>query len=115
LLTSNFAFGETPVDDITTSEIADAIDRIERPGERSHAYVVLKVFFNWSLEREYCSANPIAVIRRPKVPSANERVSNDDELAAVWPTTNGKGCGIERPHRHHGYQAARKAARQCRK
>ena len=62
LLTSHFAFGETPVEDISTSEVTDAIDRIERPAERSHAYVALKVFFNWCLEREYCAANPLAVI-----------------------------------------------------
>ncbi len=63
LLANHFAFGETPVEDISTNEVADAIDRIERPGERSHAYVALKVFFNWCLQREYCAANPMAVIR----------------------------------------------------
>ena len=91
LLTNHFAFGETSVDDITTSDVADAIDRIERPGERAHAYVALKVFFNWCLEREYCAGNPMAVIRKPKLPSAKERVLSDDELAAIWEATEDLG------------------------
>jgi integrase len=91
LLENHFAFGETSVADISTSEVADAIDRIERLGERSHAYVALKVFFNWCLEREYCSANPMAVIRKPRVPSAKERVLSDDELAAIWEATEHLG------------------------
>jgi integrase len=91
LLSNHFAFGETPVEDISTNEVADAIDRIERPGERSHAYVALKVFFNWCLQREYCTANPMAVIRKPKLPSAKERVLSDDELAAIWQATEDLG------------------------
>ena len=92
LLANHFAFGETPVEDISTNEVADAIDRIERPGERSHAYVALKVFFNWCLQREYCTANPMAVIRKPKLPSAKERVLSDDELAAIWQATEHLGA-----------------------
>lgn len=84
LLHLHFSFGETPVADITTRQVANALDRIEKPGERSHAYVALKVFFNWCLEREYCEANPMAPIRKPKTAGAKERVLSDDELTAVW-------------------------------
>ncbi|MGE3778985.1 MAG: tyrosine-type recombinase/integrase [Pirellulaceae bacterium] len=91
LLNKYFAFGETPVGDLSTTEVADTIDRIERPGERTHAYLALKVFFNWCVEREYCKANPLASVRRPKVPSARERVLSDDELTAVWNAADGLG------------------------
>ena len=87
LLETHFSFGETPVEDITTNEIAHVIDQIEKQGERSHAYVALKVFFNWCVEREYSPSNPMATIRKPKTPTAKERVLDDDELAAIWQAT----------------------------
>lgn len=91
LLSNHFGFGETAITDISTHEVADALDRINKLGERSHAYTALKVFFNWCLEREYCDANPMARIRKPKPPSAKERVLSDDELAAVWHATGHMG------------------------
>ncbi|MEZ5844835.1 MAG: site-specific integrase [Hyphomicrobiaceae bacterium] len=84
LLNAHFQFGPTPVEDITAAEASDAVDRIERPAERAHAYMALKVFLNWCIQREYCDVNPLARMRRPKLPSAKERVLSDDELAAVW-------------------------------
>lgn len=91
LLNTHFSFNETPVEDITTNEIANLLDQIESQSERSHAYVALKVFFNWCVEREYCPSNPMATIRKPKIPSAKERVLDDDELAAIWHATDELG------------------------
>ena len=91
LLTSHFHFCDTSIDDISTHMVADALDQIERPTQRFHAYKTLKVFFNWCIEREYCDANPLARIKKPKAPSAKERVLDDDELAAIWHATQDMG------------------------
>ena len=91
LLTTHFVFGDVLIEDVTANDVADALDRIERKSERVHAYVAVKTFFNWCLEREYCRASPLARIRKPKAPSAKERVLSDDELVAVWNATEDLG------------------------
>ena len=84
LLRTHFPFDDTLVEDVATNDIVDALDRIERLSERAHAYAALKSFLNWCLERGYCAANPMALLKKPKVASAKERVLSDDELVAVW-------------------------------
>ncbi len=91
LLQSHFEFEGAAVDDITANEVAEALDGIGKLGERAHAYTALKVFFNWCVQREYCRTNPLAAMKRPKVPSAKERVLSDDELVAVWNATEDLG------------------------
>ncbi len=92
LLESHFgAFAGTAIEDISGSEVADALDRIERLGERAHAYSAVKAFLNWCVQREYCAASPLGSQKRPKVPSAKERVLSDDELVAIWHATEEMG------------------------
>ena len=91
LLTTRFAWGDTLVEDIATHEAANYLDAIESQSERTHAYTVLKIFFNWCVERQYCLHNPLNPIRKPKVPDARERVLSDMELAGVWEATQDMG------------------------
>lgn len=78
-----FAFSST-VEDLTTSEIADALDDIDGQSYRAHAYTALKVFLNWCMQRDYLDQNPMAKLKKPKLPSAKERVLSDDELKTIW-------------------------------
>ena len=79
-----FQFQDVPVEDISTEDVVNIIDTITSPSERGHAYVSIKVFFNWCIERKYCSSNPLATIRRPKKSPSRERVLDDAELKAIW-------------------------------
>lgn len=78
-----FAF-TTSVDAIRPYQIADAVDGLKGQTNKSLSFTVLKVFFGWCLQREYCSSNPMQNLKKPRVPSSRERVLDDDELSAVW-------------------------------
>ncbi len=79
------------VSEVRPYEIEDAIDRLKGQTNRSYAYTVLKVFFGWCLAREYCQANPLQHLKKPKIPAARERVLDDDELSAIWKACDGLG------------------------
>jgi integrase len=87
LLTLRFPYGSTLLSDIDTHEITGALDRIEGQTERSHSYTVLKVFFNWAIQRDYCQSNPLVRIKKPRMPDAKERVLSDDEIQLFWSAT----------------------------
>ncbi|KUO64237.1 MAG: hypothetical protein APF80_17640 [Alphaproteobacteria bacterium BRH_c36] len=72
------------VSEVRAYEIDDALERISGQSNRSHAYTVLKIFFNWCLAREYCEANPLQKIKKPRIPSSRERVLAEEELVAIW-------------------------------
>ena len=79
------------VSEVRPYEIEDAIDRLKGQTNRSYAYTVLKVFFGWCLAREYCQANPMQHLKKPKIPTSRERVLDDDELSAIWKVCDSLG------------------------
>lgn len=79
------------VGDITTNDALNALDAIEAPSERAHAYAVLKTFFNWCVAREYCDRNPLEKIRKPKTAPSRERVLDEHELGRLWAATDDQG------------------------
>lgn len=87
LLTLRFPYGSTLLSDISTNDIANSLDAIEGQTERSHSYTVLKVFFNWAIQRDYCQSNPLIRIKKPRMPDAKERVLSDEELLPLWLAT----------------------------
>jgi integrase len=89
-LTNRFRFNGL-LEEIAAHEIVDQLDAIEGPSERTHAYTALKIFLNWCCQREYLDRNPMEKLKKPKVPSARERVLNDTELAGVWTATTALG------------------------
>ena len=78
-----FSFARA-VNEIRPHQVADAIDAIKKQTDKSLSFTVLKVFFNWCLAREYCLANPMQNLKKPKLPSSRDRVLSDEELAAIW-------------------------------
>ena len=69
---------------MTKQKIINAIDAISSPSERGHAYVALKVFFNWCLGRDYCSENPLDRMPKPRLSNSRDRVLDDGELRSIW-------------------------------
>lgn len=73
--------------EVSSAEVAAGLEKIESLSARASAYTVLKIFFNWAVRHDYVQINPLGKLKKPRVPSARERVLTDSELAAIW-----KGC-----------------------
>ncbi len=87
LLARNFDFKGILVGDIDTGLVLNQIDRIARQSQKVSSFSVIKVFFNWCVERHYIMVSPLLGVKKPKPLSARDRVLNDDELTLIW-----KGC-----------------------
>jgi integrase len=84
LLTSHFPFGAMRLVDITIKEIEKKLTPLnDRPSEQRHAFMAIKVFFNWALKRRYVPHNPCAAIYGLKQTETRSRVLTDKELKVV--------------------------------
>lgn len=79
-----FPFGDTKLADVTKQDISAKLTRLsETPSQQKHAAVYLKTFFNWAINEEYLTSNPLQSFKQGK-PRRRKRILNDDELRAVW-------------------------------
>jgi integrase len=69
----------TDVDDLVT-EIAK-----ETPILANRCLAAIKAMFNWAIRKEMIDANPAALVERPGVEQARERVLTAEELRWIWP------------------------------
>src|SRR5262249_51463692 len=78
--------------DITDRDIVWALQQVERPGARLHAFRILKALFNWSVKppRRYLPYSPMTGYDPPGQDRRRTRILSDDELKAVW---NASGTG----------------------
>jgi len=84
LITKHFAFGSTPLPDITPHAVLRRLDRLKgTPSEQRHALVALKVFMAWCERRFYLQSSPCARLQASSPAVTRERVLTDAELAAV--------------------------------
>ncbi|WFU79180.1 tyrosine-type recombinase/integrase [Bradyrhizobium sp. CIAT3101] len=78
-----FPFGDTKLADITKQDISAKLARLsDTPSQQKHAAVYLKTFFNWVVDQEYLTANPLQSFKQGKA-KRRKRVLNDDEVRAV--------------------------------
>lgn len=77
--------------DIDTGTVLNALDRVKTQSQKAHSYTVIKIFFNWCIERHYLKANPLYGVKKPKIPTERDRVLSDDELVAIWHACDGLG------------------------
>jgi integrase len=83
-LSSYFPFGDRKLADITKRDISDKLARLkDTPSQQKHAAVYLKTFFNWAIDENYLTANPLQSFKQGK-PKRRRRILSDDELRAVW-------------------------------
>lgn len=79
-----FPFGDTKLADVTKQDISAKLTRLsETPSQQKHAAVYLKTFFNWAINEEYLTSNPLQSFKQGK-PRRRKRILNDDELHAIW-------------------------------
>jgi len=87
LLNRHFAFGPTKLVDITPHELNRRIDKLaNRPAEQHHAFVALKIFFNWAHAKHYVDNSPCTRMALRSRTKPRERVLTDPELAAIYRT-----------------------------
>lgn len=83
-----FAF-EKPLTEVTRGDVMGILTPLRRtPEAQNFAFVTIRAFFNWCVRNELCERTPIFGARIPNKSKARERVLDDDEIAALWATTD---------------------------
>lgn len=79
-------WGSWPVDELPRREMSTLVDRLKAigPATAISGYRYLAHLFDWALEDEKISQNPLAAKKAPKGPKPRERVLTDGEIAAIW-------------------------------
>lgn len=84
-LKRHFPFGKTRLADICRTDIQRRLSGLkDTPSERHHAYVTAKVFFNWAVQEEMISTNPMGAMKNPSKLTSRERFLSEEELKAVF-------------------------------
>lgn len=99
MLTNHFKrLDERQLGSITDEDIRDALDAIEGPSARVHAFRVARTFLRWATKppRRYIRHSPMEGYDPPGTDKKRSRILTDDELVAIW---NASGGGSRRVFR----------------
>jgi integrase len=73
-----------PMHEIDQRQIMRAVETYTpNPSSQNHAFVALKAFFNWSVQRQYITGSPMSALKRPHQEATRERVLSDEELKTL--------------------------------
>jgi integrase len=76
------------VTDVTPSNVARQLSQFsDRPITQNKAHSILKTFFKWCEEHEFCDRNPVRG-GMPHRSRSRDRILADDEIRAVWGATD---------------------------
>lgn len=72
-----------PMPKIGKAELNRVLDNIpaDQPAVRRNVFAVLRILFNWALERGDITASPMATMKAPAAATSRDRVLSDEELA----------------------------------
>lgn len=85
LLSRHFAFKGKKLTEITKQDIQNSLSKLlKTPSEHHHAYVAIRIFFNWAYQEELIDQNPADRLQKPKRTPSRERVLDERELAEVF-------------------------------
>jgi len=71
--------------EIRKRDIVAVLDSIRSmPGQARSTHAVLRLLFNWALDRDDISASPMHGLKAPPAPKARKRVLKPDEILAIW-------------------------------
>jgi integrase len=86
------ALGGKPLYEFRRADVVEMLDDLQnRKGLRAQVNRVrawLRRACEWSVEREYLDANPVAATKKRKVEARRTRVLSEDELRATWHAAN---------------------------
>jgi integrase len=83
LLRKHFPF-TVDVSSIDGKAIAEKLEAITAPSERSHAFAEARTFFNWLARQRRIPFSPLVALDTPEKPEGRDRVLTDEELISVW-------------------------------
>lgn len=82
------AFAGLPVDEIGRSEINSLLDSYaDRLARQKNLHSLIRLFLNWSVERDYIERSPLAGLKGPKPRPPRTRFLCPREVWAVWHAT----------------------------
>ena len=86
-------WGDRPLAEIERRDVLKLLDRKAdtSPFMANRLLALVRRFFNWAIEVDLLNDNPAAGVKAPHEEKSRERVLNDDELKAVWLTTDDMG------------------------
>ena len=79
-------WGRKNLADITPLTVVRTIDTFEGQMEQRYAFVTLRRFFNWCVEKHLIEITPMAKLATPTKNGSRERVLTNSELHAIWHT-----------------------------
>ena len=81
---------DLPATDLSRATVVKTLDALNRGGWRRKPPLTAKAAYGWAVKRGAVAANPFTNL--PVAPTMKrERVLSDDELSAIWRTTDGAG------------------------
>jgi integrase len=84
LLTRHFRFGSRKLSATSKDDLKRCLDKLhDTPSELSHAYTIMRIFFNWAYREELIESNPADRINKPVRTISRDRVLDDVELSSV--------------------------------
>jgi len=83
------------IGDIQRSDVKELVTEVakEAPVLANRVLAALKAMFNWALREDppLIQANPAALVERPGVETARDRVLSAEEMRFIWPALDGLG------------------------
>jgi integrase len=90
ILNRHFRFGKMRLGDISRADVQKRLAKLRAtPSEQNHAFVAVRIFFNWALREQLIPANPIAGMSAPNRLVSRDRVLSDQELATIFRAARG--------------------------
>lgn len=84
-LKTHFKFGITKLEALTPHDFQRPLDKLKnRPVERHHAFVYVRIFIRWAYRKHYLDKNPLDRMQTPHGSKSRERTLTDNELHRVW-------------------------------
>jgi integrase len=74
---------QKPIPQIRKADINKVLDKIpsEQPAVRRNVFAVLRILFNWAIDRGDIEASPMASMKAPAAAESRDRVLSDEELS----------------------------------
>ena len=81
----HFRFGKMHIKDITRADIQRRLDKLKKtPSEQNHAFVALRIFFNWAAREELVEISPMFNMRSVSKMISRDRILTDKEICEVF-------------------------------
>lgn len=90
-----------PLSEITRQEVADAVRATakEAPISANRKLAYASAFFNWCVDEELITSNPVERIRKPARENVRDRFHTLEELAEIWAATESMGYPFRQLYR----------------